>query len=111
MILDTLTDLGNTIELGYWLAFFAMIVMVFAAYLEKVSWTILIGGFLGASLIAWGAMEYTALVMGPVGNAIWYGYDWTLGAYLGVMHLATTFILVLSYMMNLAKSDGKIGWA
>lgn len=111
MIIDTLSNIGNTIELGYWLAFFAMIVMTMAAYLEKVSWGILIGGFLGASLIAWGAMEYTAIVMGPVGNALWYGYDWTLGAYLGLIHLISVFVVVASYMLNLAKSDGRIGWA
>lgn len=99
------------IEISYMVLFACITIIGILGATRKMSMGIaLIGIGLGLA-VAWVLAPYMAIVIEPVGQAIFYGGNWTLGAMLGIIHLATLIVMVGMAGYNLASSGGKIAWA
>jgi len=100
-----------TIELAYVILFACITIIGILGVTRKMSIGIAITGIglgLGISYIL---APYMTIVMGPVGEAIFYGGNWTLAAILGLTHLITLIAMVIHASYNLMSSGGKIIWA
>lgn len=99
------------IELLYALPIGLIIACAIAIYYNRLNPMIAGIGILGGIVIAWAIAPYTALIMTPIHNAIFYGYSWTLLVYLGLLHIILIFIILGLFLRNLYISKGKRGWA
>ena len=99
------------IELLYWIIFSFIFVDIILTYTRKMSLGIgIIGigaGFIAVYLFA----PYMNLVIMNIGQAIFYGGDYTTGVILGIIHLIILAGCVIVRYSNLLSSGGKIGWA
>ena len=99
-----------TIDLIYTIPIIISVIAILGMYFEKVNWfTAIMGIFIGFGITYYLA-PYTTLIMNPLSNSLWYGYDWGLFEYLGLFHLSTLFIMCFIALYNLYMSNGKKLW-
>lgn len=99
------------IEISYMIIFAAIIITAILAFTRKMSMGI---GLTGMGLgfgIAYILGPYMQIVIGPMGDALFYGGEWTIPAILGVIHLSSMIFVVIVAIYNLMSSGGKIVWA
>lgn len=99
------------IEISYMVLFACIIIIGILGATRKMSLGIAIIGMGLGLLVAWILAPYMAVVIEPVGQALFYGGSWGYMAILGIIHLATLIIMVGMAGYNLASSGGKIAWA
>lgn len=83
-----------TIELSYVLAFFVLILVSIAFYLDRLNWFIaLVSGamalFIGYIVSLYG---YTDIIVEPLKNSLFYGFEW---GYLEIFILANYIMIIL----------------
>lgn len=103
--------LGTTIEITTVIGFSLLVLFGLMGYFKKVSVGIAFFSGIAGFVIGWVFAPYNAIIIGSMGNAIWYGYDWSLMAVLGLFHMLTIFLMVGIAAYNLYRSEGKIIWA
>jgi len=99
------------IEISYLVLFACIFIIGILAATKKMSMGIALTGMGLGLFIAWIMEPYMTFVIGPVGQAILYGSDWTLAAILGLTHLIFMISVVIMAGYNLISSGGKIIWA
>jgi hypothetical protein len=99
------------IEIMYMILFACIVIIGILAITKKMSIGIGLVGVGTGLLIAWLLAPYMSIVIGPVGQAIFYGGDWSMQAILGVIHLSTMIVMTGMAGYNLMSSGGKIVWA
>lgn len=108
---DALTAAGYTIEITTIIAFGLLILFAILGYTKKMSVGIAIISGIGGFVIAYIFSPYSVLIIHPLANSIWYGYAWTVSSFIGLFHIASTFLLVVMAGYNLYESKGEIAWA
>lgn len=98
------------IEILYFIPLIVLIIVAFAFWIEKIDWVIGIISIALAFIVAWLLQAYTAVVMTPLGNALWYGYSWGIVEILGLVHLILIFLCTFRAVYNLWVSKGKVIW-
>lgn len=101
----------SPIEITTLLAFAFLFLFGILGYTKKMSFGIAIASGLAGFLIAYIFAPYNQIIINATSNAIWYGYDWTILAIMGLTHIITMFIMVIIAGYNLYVSGGKIIWA
>ena len=99
------------IEISYMVIYAAIIITLILTVTRKMSMGIGLTGIGTGFAIAYFLGPYMQIVMGPLGQAIFYGGDWSLQAILGAMHLGSMVVILLVAIYNLMSSGGKIVWA
>jgi len=99
-----------TIDLIYAIPIIVSVIAIFGLYFEKVNWFTALLGIIGGFGIAYYIAPYTSLIMTPLSNSLWYGYDWGMIEYFALAHLITLFIMSIIALYNLYMSNGKKLW-
>lgn len=99
-----------TIDLIYALPIIISVIAIFGMYFDKVNWFTGFMGILTGFGITYYISPYTDLIMTSLSNSLWYGYSWGLFEVLGLIHLATIFIMSGIALYNLYMSNGKKLW-
>ena len=101
----------QNIELAYWILFSIIGIIAVLTATRKMSFGIgmvMIGlGFIATYFLS----AYMSIIINPVGQALFYGANWTIPAILGALHLTTLILIVVMAGYNLLSSGGKIIWA
>lgn len=101
----------TSIEILYAIPIGILIAVLIGTFYGKLTLPI---GFIGVVLglvLAWLLAPYIALVMEPLTNSIWYGYEWTLLEIFGLTHIASVFTMAGVGLYNLYRSGGVTFWA
>jgi len=104
-------SLGTTIEISTVIGFSLLILFGLMGYLKKISVGIAFFSGIAGFLIGWIFAPYNQTIIVGISNVIWYGYDWSILAILGMLHIITMFAMVIIAGYNLYRSGGKIVWA
>lgn len=99
------------IELVYAVLIGLLISVAVATYFRKLTLGIGLFGLLAGIGIAWFFADWMTMVMTPMSNSLWYGYDWGLLEILALVQIITMCAMVGMALYNLYKSGGKIVWA
>ena len=99
------------IELLYALPIGILVLTAFGMWYRVLNPVIALLSVLTGIAIAWLFAPYTTLIMTPLSNTVWYGYEWTLIEALALTHLATIFTMVGVAVYNLYRSGGGKLWA
>lgn len=99
------------IEITTIIAFALLFLFGILGYTKKMSIGIALASAIGGFVIAYIFAPYNQIIITATGNAIWYGYEWSILAILGLAHMVSMFAMVIVAGMNLFKSGGKIVWA
>lgn len=99
-----------TIDLVILLPLIFSILALFGLVLEKVNWFIALVSIIGAFGIAYYFAPYTELMIVPLKNVLWYGYDWSLLAWLVLGNIFCYIGMGATAMYNLYMSNGKKIW-
>lgn len=99
------------IEISYAILFASIAIIAILTVTRKMSMGIGIVGIALGFAISLILAPYMTMVITPVGQALFYGGDWSLAAILGLTHLASMIVLVGMAAYNLISSGGKIIWA
>ena len=110
MIWD-LNTFATSIEILYVIPLGILIAVLIASFYGKLNLPIAFIGVISGILLAWLLAPYIALVMGPLTNTIWYGYDWTLLEAIGLLHIISVFSMAGVGLYNLWRSGGVKIWA
>lgn len=111
MLWETLQGFSTTIEILYLIPISIMIAVIIATIYGKLTLPIGVLGIGIGIMMAFFLAPYTALVMQPLANTIWYGYQWTLFEVIAIFHLASIFSIVIVALYNLYRSGGIKVWA
>jgi hypothetical protein len=101
----------NQIELLYAIPIGILISVLIATFYGKLSMPIGFIGVMAGIGIAWLLSPYIALIMNPLTNCIWYGYEWTLLTMFGLLHIISVFVIASESLYNLYLSGGIKTWA
>jgi hypothetical protein len=99
------------IEISYMILFAVIIIVAILSITRKMSLGIGLAGIGAGLLIAWVMAPYMNIVIGPIGEALFYGGNWTIAAIVGIVHLGTLIAMTGMATYNLMSSGGKIIWA
>lgn len=110
-MIDEITQFATTIDITTILAFIMLLLFGTLGYTKKMSLGIAIACAIGGFGIAWIFSDYSAIVIHPVGLSLWYGYDWSISAILGMIHIVSTIGMVVVAGYNLISTGGRIIWA
>ena len=99
------------IELLYGLPIGILILTAIAMWFKVLNPIVALLSILAGIGVAWLLSPYTALIMTPLANSLWYGYSWGFLEALALMHIVTIFGMVGIAVYNLYRSGGGKSWA
>jgi len=111
MIWDTLAGFSTTIEILYLIPISIMIAVIIATIYGKLTLPIGVIGIGIGIMMAFFLAPYTAVVMQPLANTVWFGYQWTMLEVMALLHLISVFAICFVAIYNLYRSGGIKVWA
>lgn len=98
------------IDLIYMIPIVFSVIAIIGMYAEKINWFVGLIGIIGGFGISYYIAPYTDLIMTPLSNVLWFGYNWSLFTGLAMAHLISIFVMSSIAMYNLYMSNGKKLW-
>lgn len=97
-------------ELTYGFVIGFSVFVFISAYFQKLRISFALLFILLSIGIAWLIAPFTMLLMTPLSNAIWYGYEWGMYEAFALYHLFTLIAMPIVALFILYKTGGKALW-
>ena len=97
-----------SIDIVLLIPLFVSILCILAMVFDYVNWFTCLMGIVLSIGIAYWVSPMANLIIQPLGNSLWYGYDWGLLSYLAFIIIAFWIMIGTQSLYYLYMTDGKM---